>query len=186
MSFISQLSTTIMISYTMNLYDDQKLTFLYVFVSFSLIICTQSIAEIGTIIYPDNVKLSLLFSMLIFVCLIIFSNTLVPLKEVSLSVKWISWLSFVRYGSELLLIYIYGFNRCKTGYISGVLFSHSLDSHDFWPNLFKLMIIHILLKLLTLIILIIKSNNIFDHWLRLSRSKIEDEQCPNKIRNQIV
>ena len=179
----------VIFSWIINLQDDQKFMFLLVYITLLLTLCSQSIAEIGTIIYPDSVKLSLLFSYLIFICMVILSNTLFPLKVVSHSVKSISWFSFIRYGSELIIIYIYGFNRCKSGHISGVLFTHNLNSHDFWPNFFKLIMICILLKLLVLIILILKSNNVFDRWLSLSRYKTvnrDNVPVPDKSYYEIL
>ncbi len=65
---------------------------------------------------------------------------------------------------------IYGFDRCASDEFSTILYGFDIEDKTFWPNVRKLFIIFIVLRFISLIALILKTNSL------TKRSKINVTQ----------
>ena len=141
-----------------NLYSSYEIYTVYVLTGILSVLFTQSIAQIGAIIYHDDTKLAVLSAFCVNTLFFVFGNNLFPLKELHYSLQILSSLSFIRLSFESVLLIIYGFDRCSEDQLSTVLYGFQIQTQDFYPNFIKLMIICFCFKFLTFLVSISKTN----------------------------
>jgi hypothetical protein len=102
------------------------------------------------------------------------------IKEFHYSLQWLSELSYYKLSFESILIMIYGFDRCASDEFSTILYGFNIEDKKFWPNVRKLFIILIVLKLIALIALILKTNS-FTKRAKVNETQISFEESKSKL-----
>ena len=123
-----------------------------------MILCSQSIGQISAILFPNNSAIAISFCAAIFAVVQILSTICVPVKYFHYSLQQISDLSFFKLAYEIIIIAIYGFDRCLENEISLVLYNFRIESQMFWRKIIYFIILCIALKLITLLLIIYKIN----------------------------
>ena len=122
------------------------------------VLCAQSYGHISGILFTGKQNIAILFALILYVFSFVLSNSLVPLKELHYVMQWLSDMSCTKHCFESMIILIYGFDRCPHNHMSLVLFRFGIESTDFLFNCIYLLFDLIILKIITLIILIVKTN----------------------------
>ena len=158
-----------------DLYSSFKTYIVYLSINLIMSVCAQSIAQISAIVSSEDTKTSLLIGYITILLIFILSNNFILIKELHYVLQVLSSLSYMRLTSESFFIWIYGFDRCDQNEISTVLMTYEIKTEDFWPNVIQVIIICILLKTLTLFVLIIKTNSLFE-WKRKTYENVQDQK----------
>ena len=135
-------------------------------------LCTQSFAQISAIIFSKNPKMAMTLAVIIVFHMNMLGNVLIPMKDTHYALQAMSQLSYFRHSFELIIISIYGFQRCDENSISLVLHEFDIESQNFYNNLFNLVLICIALKAFTIFLLIFKINT----FLKTDKKVIENEK----------
>jgi hypothetical protein len=77
------------------------------------VLCVQSIGRKSGIIFNDNQKTALLFSLALNLVALIFSNCIKSIKEFHYSLQFLSELSYLKLSYESIFLMIYGSDRCS-------------------------------------------------------------------------
>ncbi len=149
--------------YIVDIYEGNTIFFGYLFFIALCNLCIQSLGHIIGIVFSQSTKLSVLFSVGIYLLFTLFCNFLIPLKELHYSLQWLSNLSTVELSFTGLIVLFYGFDRCSDREISSIMYLFKLEDNDFYINIRLLIIQFILLRSFALIILLIKSNPFSGH-----------------------
>jgi hypothetical protein len=144
--------------YVVDIYEGNTIFFGYLFFITAGILCVQSLGHVIGIIFSQSTKMSVLFSVGIYVLFLIFCNFLIPVKEFHYSLQWFSNLSTAKLSFTGLIILFYGFDRCSGNEFSSIMYLFDLEDNHFYNNVRLLIIQFILLRSFALIILLIKSN----------------------------
>lgn len=124
----------------------------------------QSLSQICSIIFSRKSEIPFIISCFsLFYINMLLSDFMIPITDMHFLLKISSYLSVIRPAFEIILIPIYGWDRCLDSEFSRVLKDFDVDSGDFWPNLIHLSILAIVFKIITLICILIKTNSIFKH-----------------------
>ncbi|CAG2105241.1 unnamed protein product [Medioppia subpectinata] len=113
-----------------------------------VVMCSQSVAQLSALMFINERKVALSLAILCQSMIILLGNNLIPVKELHYTLQWLSSLSYCRVSYECIMIMIYGFDRCQGDNVSTVLYVLGIDDDQFWPNIFQLVYIYVLLKLL--------------------------------------
>ncbi|CAG2166748.1 unnamed protein product, partial [Oppiella nova] len=89
---------------------------LLLFISIILSFLAQSIGECTSAIYMDNQNAAVFAGGLIPLPMILFGGFLVKVERMPVYLQPLSWLSFLRFAFEALMISTYGINRCEYNY----------------------------------------------------------------------
>lgn len=167
---IPSIITLIIFCWFINFYDSKLIYFGYLYFFLLSVLCSQSLGHISGIIFNNDQKIALLFSITLLMITIILGNSIIPIKEFHYSLQWLSELSYHKLSFESILIMIYGFDRCASDEFSTILYGFDIEDKKFWPNVRKLFVIFIVLKFISLIALILKTNSV------TKRSKVNETQ----------
>jgi NADH:ubiquinone oxidoreductase subunit 2 (subunit N) len=140
-------------------YDSLFIYFGYFYLILLTVLCSQCLGHISGILFNNDQKISLLFAISIHLIVLIFSNSLIPIKEFHYSLQWLSEFSYIKHSFESILIMIYGFDRCLSQKFSAVLYKFDIDDKMFWSNSRNLLLVFIGMRFISLIVLIIKTNS---------------------------
>ena len=139
-------------------YNSWRINFIYYLVLIIIVSCNQSVGQICAVLFADNPKLSMTIATVMINFLNILGNLLVPMKKLHYSLQFLSEFSYFKLSYESMIISIYGFDRCFENEISIVLYGLGIDGQLFWSNIFKLIIIFVVLKFITISLLYFKIN----------------------------
>ncbi|CAG2105620.1 unnamed protein product [Medioppia subpectinata] len=103
-----------------------------------VIICTQSAAQLASLLFMNDTKVALIVAILIHATVFFMSNSLIPVKELHYIMQELSHLSYIRHAYECIIIMLYGFDRCQGNQVSTVLYGMEIDDDLFWPNMIRL------------------------------------------------
>ncbi|CAG2105240.1 unnamed protein product [Medioppia subpectinata] len=78
-----------------------------------VIICTQSAAQLASLLFMNDTKVALIVAILIHATIFFMSNSLIPVKELHYIMQELSHLSYIRHAYECIIIMLYGFDRCQ-------------------------------------------------------------------------
>ena len=167
----------VLFCWILTFYNSWMINITYYFALTMVVLCSQRVAQISAIICPNNSKLAMTIAILIITTLIVLGNNLVPIKKFHYFLQALSDLSFIKYSFELIILSIYGFNRCSQSDISLVLYEFGIESQVFWSNVISLLIIFIVLKLITIFSLGLKIN----HFLKdRKQQQTDDKDCKTR------
>ena len=150
------------------------------------VLCAQSYGHMSGIIFSGQQNIAILFAISLNVLSFVLSNSLIPRKELHWIMQYLSDMSCTKHSFESLIILNYGFDRCSQNQISLVLHRFGIESTDFWFNCIYLLFNLIILKTLTLIILIVKTNTIFSGFRQNLDTKYESELNLKTNQNVIL
>ncbi len=149
--------------YIVDIYEGNTIFFGYLFFIALGNLCIQSLGHIIGIVFSQSTKISVLFSVGLFVLFALFCNFFIPLKELHYSLQYLSNLSTLKLSFTGLIVLFYGFDRCSDREFSSIMYLFELEDNDFYIYVRLLIIQFILLRSFALIILLIKSNPFSGH-----------------------
>lgn len=118
----------------------------------------QTLAQIIGIVFSDNQRVAVFFSVGAFVFAFLFSNFTSPTKEFHYMVKIICNFSTIKLVLESILILHYGFDRCADNELSSVLYMYNLEDQQLVVNIRYLFLEMIAFRFVALIALLAKVN----------------------------
>ncbi|XP_054157346.1 uncharacterized protein LOC128955701 [Oppia nitens] len=155
---IPTIITLFLYIYIIDIYEGTRIFVFYLYFLTIGILCIQSFGHLIGIIFSDNQKIAVLFSVALYLLLFLLSNYFVPINELHYAIQWFSNLSTFKLLFECILILFYGFNRCSGNEFSSVMFVFGFQDQQFYSNIKILVCKLIVLRVLALIVLLIKVN----------------------------
>ncbi|ODN04903.1 ATP-binding cassette sub-family G member 1 [Orchesella cincta] len=158
------------------------------FLGVTIICCfiAQGLGFLIGILCVRSFNISIIVSSSLLLFLFLFSGFFVKRVDMSESVSWITYLSFVRFGIEAILLSIYGEGRCSLPKESSVLLKFELKDEDFRFNISALLIHLIVIRLLAYLVLTFKASpvsfNLSFKWLG-DLLKWTKSGIPDSIKN---
>lgn len=110
------------------------------------------------IIFTNNERLTLFYSIGTFLIIIFFAGFFIPLDVIDYQIPWLSDLSFTKYTNYGILHAIYAYGRCPPGQISLMLHKFNIDENQHWRMMGMLALICIGFRVFALLSLLIKVN----------------------------
>jgi len=158
---IPTLLTIVCYIYILDIYDGNTFFLIYLFFGTIGVLCMQSIGHCIGVVFCDNVKIAIFFSVALFVTLILFCNFLIPIKELHYALQWLSNISTVKLIFECIMISFYGFDRCADTEFSSIMYFFELEDVTYYRNARTLIYHFLFFRSLALIALLIKANPMF-------------------------
>ncbi|KAI1281957.1 ATP-binding cassette sub-family G member 4 [Halotydeus destructor] len=93
--------------------DDDDRVFLFVAACCAMSLVSQSIGIVIGTSFPDSINLIVFLAPIVTIPGFLFSGFFVRLRSMPPSLKPFSYLSFVKYSFESVLLSVYGFDRCR-------------------------------------------------------------------------
>lgn len=153
---IPTIVTTFLYVYIIDIYEGNTIFVFYLYFLTVGILCVQSWGHIIGILFNENQKMAVLFSVALYLMFFLLTNYFVPVKELHYSIQWFSNLSTFKLLFECILILFYGFNRCTGNEFSSVMFVFGFDDNQFYRNIRILVIKLIVLRIVALLVLLFK------------------------------
>ena len=120
----------------------------------------QSIGHVLGILTADDTRIGVFTIIGTFIFSFMFSNVLVPVKELHYSLQALSNLASLKLLIESVMIEFYGLGRCSDREFSYILFILDIDDKDLYINLYLLFIQFFIFRGIALIVLLLKVNPI--------------------------
>ena len=160
-----------------NQINDNNQMLSYIALTIMAWVCGHGLAfAVGAIV--SNAQLGMLIFIGFISNSILLSRFFAPPNE--LPAQWLPHLFFVNQVYENNLILIYGFNRCPDGQTQTTLFQMYLNGdteRTFWINCLLLVFYIIFYRVITLFVLIIKSNSLTSYVIHRIITKKNKRQC---------
>jgi ABC-type lipoprotein export system ATPase subunit len=125
-------------------------------------LCTQGLGYLIGIIFIEYEQIAIVIAIGIHLNTIFFCNYFILVKDMPKLFQLISEISYLKYTFHSGLIAIYGFDRCSSDELSLTFYRFGLSDEQFWPNAQYLIIYFISLRILSFIVLYIKTNTFFN------------------------
>ncbi|XP_054164189.1 uncharacterized protein LOC128961900 [Oppia nitens] len=169
MDILPNLLTIVSIVFIVDIYERRSMTQPLLLSLTLSTLSIQSMGQIASILFQTDATV---ISIILIPVLFLNCYTFAP---VTLYVKFIRQLSnllVIKQTQSLLLVSLYGFDRCPTNggsHISSIMYRYSLQDSDYRRDWHLLIVQLVIYKLLTYILLKLKVN--YDNWFRLSTAK---------------
>ena len=192
---ISATLLAVIIFFSSNQLNEAK-RFWAFFYAFQLLFHTIiELANFMTIILSGNELICLLLPLLVAMSNGLLSNMYVPASFLPKILEIISHTSIYKFAHNMIVISIFGFNRCPQNQTSMYLFLTDMtDENEFWVQSTYIWLQFIILKILSLMAIIIKNNPAIYSWLynycnmktkKYTNNEIELQTIINSLRNSV-
>ena len=154
--------TVICYSYVADLYEPEHRMFFKYLVLFTMgALHVQGLGHVLGIMSVGNVRMAVssIVSLLIF--LVLFSNVLIPVKELHYSFQLLSYLAPVKLIDESIFILLYGMDRCSDTEFAFILKLLDIEDKDLYINISLLVFQFFLFRAIALILFLLKVNPLF-------------------------
>ena len=143
---------------------------LYLFIILGSVM-TQSIGHFIGIVLSSNIRLAVFTSIGFSIFAVLFSNFMIPTKDLHYSLQMVSLLSPVKLVMECLFILYYGFDKCSDREFSFVLFLFDVKDEDFYINTYIIVVELVITRAASMIALLYKVNPLIDSKVRAEKNR---------------
>ena len=152
--------TILCFSYVVDIYDSKN-SMLFEYMIFLTIgaLEVQSISHVLGILASDNIRVGVFTLVGVIMISFMFSNILIPIKELHYSLQVFSNLATLKLLIESLMILFYGLDRCSDREFSYILSILNIEDKDLYMNIYLLIAQFFLFRAIALLILMYKANS---------------------------
>ena len=146
-------------SYIVDIYESEKSMFYQYLVLFTMgALEVQSISHVFGILTYESIRVGVFTIIGFGIFLTMFSNVLIPIKELHYSLQLFSNLASIKLLIESLMVLFYGLDRCSDREFSYILSILDIEDMDLYINVSLLIAQFFIFRAIALLILIMKLN----------------------------